>query len=319
MICHSLYRFGKFHRNTLAECRFVRVENVAYVMVGGMELPAQHSSPRPARSTWSLPRLHHWVVVPLIVVLSTATVGRLLVYSPGVGAQENEVLRQLDAVRLGALDAAALVLHHAFSTPGTLAVIAVLCVWLALRRRCPWDAAGFAVTALSGWGAIALVKVAVGRPRPDATVLTEPLVVVEGFTSFPSGHTGAALAVAVALGLAVRRCSARAPLVLGAGLGLAALVGLSRLYLGVHYPLDVLAALPVAWAGLTVGCGLANLLVPALAYGFGWQQEGVEWHDAGTAPAAREAPAATEASEEEARPVTARLPAVVRPSDRRAA
>ena len=52
--------------------------------------------------------------------------------------------------------------------------------------------------------------------------------------------------------------------VLVAGLGTAVLVGLSRLYLGVHYPLDVLASFPVAWAGLAVGCGLANHLVPAL-------------------------------------------------------
>lgn len=275
-----------------------------------MAHPAQHSSSRPAGSTWSLPQLDRWLIVPLIVVLSTATVGRLLVYSPGVEAQESAVLQRIDALRPGALDALALVLHHVFSTPGTFAIVAALTVWLALRRRTPWDAAGFALTALCGWAAIALVKVAVGRPRPDATALADPLVVADGFTSFPSGHTGAALAVVVAFALAVRR-SGRGPLVLGVGLGLAALVGLSRLHLGVHYPLDVLASLPVAWAGLAVGCGLANLLVPALAFGFGWQQQDVRWHDAAPAPG-RESRAGSPR-------VAERAPAAERPEDRRAA
>ena len=277
-----------------------------------MALPAQHPSPRPARSTWHLPQLHQWVIVPFIVVLATATVGRLLVYSPGIAAQEAQLLQQLDAARLGVLDALALVLHHASSSPGVLGVVVALTAWLALARRRAWDAAGFAVTALSGWAAVALVTVAVGRPRPNSPALAEPLVVVEGVTSFPSGHTGAALVVAASLALALRR-SGRAPAVLVAGLGLAGLVGLSQLYAGVHYPVDVLAAVPVAWAGLAVGCGLANHLVPALAYGFGWEQEDAGWVDSGALPAAQEAPA------EDAHPDTDRVPVVTRSSGHRAA
>lgn len=297
---------------TLARGLSGRSAHVGYVMVGTMAFPAQHTSPQPARSTWSLPQLHQWVVVPSIVVLATATVGRLLVYSPGIAAQEIVVLQQLDAARSGVLDVAALVLHHAFSTPGAFAIVVALTAWLALGRRRAWDAAGFAVSALCGWAAVAVVAVAVGRARPDAAAFTEPLVLVDGITSFPSGHTGAALAIAAALCLAVRR-SGRAPSALAAGLGAAALVGLSRLYLGVHYPLDVLASLPVAWAGLAVGCGLANLLVPALAYGFGWQQEGAGWDTEEQVPAAERAP------DEEARPVTNRIPVVARRSGGHAA
>lgn len=277
-----------------------------------MALPAQHSSPRPARSTWHLPQLHQWVVVPFIVVLATATVGRLLVYSPGIAAQEAEVLQRLDAARLGVLDALALVLHHGFSAPGVLGVVAALTAWLALARRRAWDAAGFAVTALSGCAAVALVTVAVGRPRPNASALAEPLVVVDGVTSFPSGPTGAALVVAAALALALRR-SGRASAALVAGLVLAGLVGLSQLYAGAHYPLDVLASVPVAWAGLAVGCGLANHLVPALAYGFGWVQEDAGWERTDTSPAAEDAVA------EDAHPDTDRVPVVARRSGHRAA
>lgn len=277
-----------------------------------MALPAQHSSPRPARSTWHLPQLHQWVVVPFIVVLATATVGRLLVYSPGIAAQEAQVLQRLDAVRHGALDALAIVLHHGFSTPGVLGVVVALTAWLAVVRRRAWDAAGFAVTALSGWAAVALVTVAVGRPRPNASVQTEPLVVVDGLTSFPSGHTGAVLVVAAALALAQRR-SGHVPAVLTAGLGVAGLVGLTQLYAGAHYPLDVLASVPVAWAGLAVGCGLANHLVPALAYGFGWEQEDAGWEDADGSAVAEQTPV------EDAHPDTDRVPVVARPSGHRAA
>ncbi|MFI7483349.1 phosphatase PAP2 family protein [Kocuria sp. M1R5S2] len=271
-----------------------------------MALPAQHSSPRPARSTWSLPQLHQWVVVPFIVVLVTATIGRLLVYSPGVGAQESVVLQRLDAVRSGALDVPALALHHASSGPGVLVVVAAVTAWLARRRA--WDAAGFAVTALSGWAAVSFVAMAVGRPQPGPSALLEPQVVVAGTTSFPSGHVGAALAVATALALAARR-PGRGPAVLAAGLAVVALVGLSQVYLGAHYPLDVLAALPVAWAGVAIGCGLANRLVPALAWGFGWEQEGAGWAEDGASEAPAEEPAVEEPALDTARvPIVSRHP-----------
>jgi undecaprenyl-diphosphatase len=70
--------------------------------------------------------------------------------------------------------------------------------------------------------------------------------------SFPSGHAAAGLSLALPLALAL-------PVVLGItvlSLGLA--VGLTRCYLGVHYPGDVLAgwslaALSVAFAGQFLG------------------------------------------------------------------
>ena len=92
----------------------------------------------------------------------------------------------------------------------------------------------------------AVLKELVDRVRPAlADPGIEALVATPGSASFPSGHAATAFAAAVAVGAFHPRV--RWPL-----LGLAALVGLSRIYLGVHYVLDVLAG-----AALGIALGLA--------------------------------------------------------------
>ena len=92
------------------------------------------------------------------------------------------------------------------------------------------------------------LKHLVARPRPWTEVAgLVPLVLEESF-SFPSGHTTAAFAFAGAMLFA--------PLKSGwgrtAAVVLAVCMGLSRLYVGVHYPTDVLG-------GMLVGLGCAWL------------------------------------------------------------
>ncbi len=79
-----------------------------------------------------------------------------------------------------------------------------------------------------------------------------PLVPLPATSSFPSGHATVAFACATVLALAVPRL--RWPL-----FGLAALVAFSRVYVGVHYPLDVLAG-----AALGVLIGLSVRYVGAV-------------------------------------------------------
>ena len=80
-----------------------------------------------------------------------------------------------------------------------------------------------------------MLKRSLTRARPDSAIVGfEALAANPDQFSFPSGHTAAAMAVAVAF---AGEPFGLGPLALLLGVG----IGLSRVYLGAHYPLDVAA------------------------------------------------------------------------------
>ncbi|KOG33176.1 phosphatase PAP2 family protein [Streptomyces resistomycificus] len=135
-------------------------------------------------------------------------------------------------------------------------VLLVLWCWWSVRRRGEEDAAS-SVAALA-WAPLAagvavLVNVPirgfVERPRPFLT--HDGLdVLVSGKTdySFVSDHATITMAMAVGLFVANRRFGLF-------GLGLALLEGFCRIYMGVHYPTDVVG-------GFALGTAVALLLSP---------------------------------------------------------
>ncbi|CAN5553334.1 hypothetical protein BH10ACT10_BH10ACT10_09530 [soil metagenome] len=131
------------------------------------------------------------------------------------------------------------------------AVTAGLLVWRKQSRAAGWTVLVMVGSSLTTF----LLKGLIDRKRP---VWDNPVTTLTSF-SFPSGHaTGIAAAagvVVVLAGLLVRRRSLRRTLCVVA-VGLALLVGLDRVFLGVHNPSDVLAgyAVGIFWVllGLAV-------------------------------------------------------------------
>jgi membrane-associated phospholipid phosphatase len=119
---------------------------------------------------------------------------------------------------------------------------AILFAW----KRNYLDTASILIS-LSGSAALnTLLKFLLKRPRPD---LFPPLVVESGF-SYPSGHVTASVAVYGFLAVLLWRSHHRGwAIFLGAWVPV---VAISRIYLGVHYPSDTLAALIIASLWLVV-------------------------------------------------------------------
>lgn len=98
------------------------------------------------------------------------------------------------------------------------------------------------LTATTTFVSVQFIKVIVAHPRPFA-VLPEVVTLIpdQAGYSFPSMHT--ALTVAVAMSVLVHHRRLGLLLVL-----FALLVGISRIYVGVHYPVDVLVGGLLGWA-----------------------------------------------------------------------
>jgi len=133
----------------------------------------------------------------------------------------------------------------------TLALVTLgACGYLAVTRS--WGTAVIvAGAAVSGAVAVALFKAGFARARPDSQLAQ---IVVDG-ASYPSGHSSMAAVVYLTLGVMLSRLvpnrAAKIYFLLVA-MGLTLLVGVSRVYMGVHYPTDVLA-------GWTAGCVWATI------------------------------------------------------------
>jgi undecaprenyl-diphosphatase len=105
--------------------------------------------------------------------------------------------------------------------------------------------------ALADWSATG-IKALVGRDRPPVEYARpKALVPVPHDASFPSGHASTSFAAATVLTFAFPRL---AP----ALFVLAAAIAFSRVYVGVHYPLDVLGG---AMLGVLVATALRLLLI----------------------------------------------------------
>ena len=168
----------------------------------------------------------------------------VLVLKTGTLSWDESLFRALNEVPAAA--AAVLTpLSHLFRPAGITVVVVLAVVYVVARNRSVLPVAAGAAAAGLAWALAHVAKAIADRPRPyevmaGAVLRQQP---AHG-TSFPSSHTAVTVAVVIALVPFLAR-----PLAV-AGTGYAVLVGWSRVYLGVHYPLDVLGG---AGIGLAVG------------------------------------------------------------------
>ena len=105
---------------------------------------------------------------------------------------------------------------------------------------------------LGGWALSAALKVGVARPRPDIV----PHLVEVHDPSFPSGHAMVSAVTYLTLAALIsgtRPHRSTRVFTVAAGILLTLMIGASRVYLGVHYPTDVLGGW-CAGATWALGC-----------------------------------------------------------------
>ncbi|HET9154230.1 MAG TPA: bifunctional DedA family/phosphatase PAP2 family protein [Solirubrobacterales bacterium] len=170
-------------------------------------------------------------VASFVLVAYAVVVGE----HPGPTPGDETAQEIVEQIRSGALTAVAKAITWLGSGGAVTALAALCAALLAWRRRWTEFWVLVAGMAISQTG-IAVLKEVVDRPRPIGGLVETTS------SSYPSGHAAHSvfyLWLAVTIVLRLRPGMARGAAVVTAGFALTALVGLSRVYLGVHYLSDV--------------------------------------------------------------------------------
>jgi undecaprenyl-diphosphatase len=199
------------------------------------------------KRAWAVMTFLGWGVMAAVMV----GLGLLLVaeFLPeGVGAWDRSVATWFVAQRTDALNSATAVGSMLGSTFVVIGIAVVVGIVLAFRRH--WLAIGFLASGLLiEVGGFLAATLAVNRPRPAVPQLD----VAPPTSSFPSGHTAAALVLYVSVAIIVWTLSdSRVLRVLFWALAavVPVFVAFSRLYRGMHHATDVLGSVVLASGAL---------------------------------------------------------------------
>lgn len=204
--------------------------------------------------------IHPWLM-SFVAAVGLLWLGSCLLILLGLANLADEVLEQEAFV----FDETILLWIHQFASPtldrvmltvtrlgNPATVVPLACIgvsWHLWRRH--WSIATvFAINCMGGVVLSSGLKLLFGKPRPDLW----PQIITETTYSFPSGH---ALGSMVLYGfwayLLARRFPQRNTLIYAGAVLLIGGIGLSRLYLGVHWPTDVLAGYGIGFLWIS-GC-----------------------------------------------------------------
>ncbi len=191
----------------------------------------------------------------VLLGVSMKTLGELAL-GPRLAEIDDSILRRFASMRSGWLNGAAVDVTALGS--GTLLAIATAVVFLMLvTTRDAYGALHLACASVGAGLLTSFFKHYFARPRPE---VVERLIQVASY-SYPSGHAVGTAACYFSFALIARRHLPRhvsREVLIGFTLLTIVLVGLSRVYVGVHYFSDVLA-------GILIGVGWSLLLAGAFS------------------------------------------------------
>jgi undecaprenyl-diphosphatase len=200
-----------------------------------------------------MPRVRHWVALAATLLALGLALGFVAADTSLLTPRDLRLNHEIQTTaRAGLLHT---VMSHLTDTasPWFALVLTLLLVdWLLLRRAAARALATLLVIG-SGCASVEIVKAIVARPGPPPG---------GGPNAYPSGHTGFAISFAVAAYF-LARGTRWARLVLTLGAGWVALIAFSRLYLGAHYPTDVLGSAPVTAAAIVAASGVWHRWIAA--------------------------------------------------------
>ncbi len=214
--------------------------------------PARSAASEPVRAAVTARRRRKWGEEATLAAASLASVGLFLGLSGAIGRKktasrfDRDIVRAFGRARHPVTNAAARVVTFFGSVAGE-ALVTIGAV--ALARKTPRVAAQILTGTVGGLIAELGVKRLFLRERPTLLAHLEKV----RSSSFPSGHAMASASLYLTLAFVASRNSAhrgkRLPLLAGGG-AIAAAISASRVYLGVHWPTDVLGGfvLGTAWA-----------------------------------------------------------------------
>ena len=218
-------------------------------------------SPISATTAHLWPDLRSWWWSGLgICILATTIVVGLFIRDAGPRATELEVDIQLSHERNPVLNFLSLAVHYGLGPVGAVALLILSCLGLFFLRRSVVPALAFGWVVGIGWISSELGKHLVARIRPPADAV-QALIHENAMDSFPSGHTAFAVAFTWACIIVVARTRRARGWTMAAGVVFVAMVAFSRLYLGVHYPSDVIASIFIASAAILMALPVWDRLI----------------------------------------------------------
>jgi membrane-associated phospholipid phosphatase len=201
-----------------------------------------------------------WLGICLLLIFGLAQLGEEVLEQEAFAFDE-AILLWIHQFSPPWLDQAMLMITRLGNPSVVLPLAFIGLVWLLWNRQ--WlIAAIFALNCVGGAILSAGLKVFFGKPRPQLW----PQLITETTYSFPSGHAlGSMVLYGFSSYLLAQQFPHQRRWIYGCATLLIGSIGFSRLYLGVHWPTDVIAGYSVGFLWMSVCIGLLRLAARYLA------------------------------------------------------